>query len=425
MHIQPSAGSQDSAMKLTKPGIYAWVAFSLIFGLMLSDYLSRQVMNAVFPFLKADWDLSDTELGALVSVVALTVGVFSLPVSFIADRIGRVKAATAMAVVWGLATVASGLSGNFIMMFIARTFVGLGEAGYGSAGAAILTSIFPERMHAMVVGTFVAAGLFGSVLGVILGGLFAQQYGWSMAFIIVGVGGLVLAVIFGIVVREPVSSSGEKEPQLPIREVARELFTTRTAVCCYLGAGLLMFVQGTFVAWMPSYLNRYHGMDPAQAALGAGAVILAAGVGMIGGGALVDRLSLKNRLNRMRLPALYGVGSALCLSVAFLVEPGTVQLVLLGLGLMIGAGFPGAAGAVLADVTHVSIHATVFATLTLAHSLIGLAPGPLLTGWVADQTSLHTALQLVPLVGLVATVVFFVGSKSYFQDRVRLHGPDR
>ena len=72
------------------PTAAAWVAFALVFGLMLSDYLSRQVINAVFPFIKAEWRLSDTALGSLVSIVALTVGVFSFPVSVLADRFGRV-----------------------------------------------------------------------------------------------------------------------------------------------------------------------------------------------------------------------------------------------------------------------------------------------------------------------------------------------
>ncbi len=424
VHYQRTDPSGDTG-GLAKPGLYAWIAFALIFGLMLSDYLSRQVMNAVFPLLKVEWGLSDTQLGALVSVVALTVGVMAFPISLVADRVGRVKAATGMAIVWGLATVACGLSGNFIMLFVARAFVGLGEAGYGSAGGAILVHIFPQRMHAMVMGSFLAAGLFGSVLGVVLGGFIAQHLGWPMAFIIVGAGGLVLAVIFPMVVREPAGTSGEQDPPLALRQIGRELFATRTAICTYIASGLLMFVQGSFVAWMPSYLNRYLGMDPAQAALGAGVMILVAGVGMIGGGALVDRLSLKDQRNRLRLPALYALGSALVLGLALWLPPGYFQLVLIGLGLMIGAGFSGAAGAVVADLTHASIHATVFATLTLANNLLGLAPGPLLTGWVADLSSLQTALQLVPLVGVLAAAAYTIGARSYLSDRVRLHGPAR
>ena len=92
-HHAPGPRAQAST---ATPTAAAWVAFALVFGLMLSDYLSRQVINAVFPFIKAEWQLSDTALGSLVSIVALTVGVFSFPVSVLADRFGRVLCVTAL-----------------------------------------------------------------------------------------------------------------------------------------------------------------------------------------------------------------------------------------------------------------------------------------------------------------------------------------
>lgn len=282
---------------------YVWLVFALTFGLMLSDYMSRQVINAVFPSLKAEWALSDTQLGALVGVVALTVGVMSFPISLMADRWGRVKSVTLMAIVWGLATVACGLSGSFLAMFLARALVGLGEAGYGSAGGAILLSVFPRRLHSTVVGAFLAAGLFGSVLGVMFGGMLAQHYGWRMAFIVVGAGGLILALIYPLVVREPASRKVQsKAERLPLSAVIRQLLTTRTALWTYLGSGLQMFIQGAVIAWTPSYLNRFHAMDMAKSATVAGVLLLASGIGMIFGGVLADRLSRHNQRNRLRVP---------------------------------------------------------------------------------------------------------------------------
>ena len=106
-----------------KPALYAWIAFALVFGLMLSDYLSRQVITAIFPLLKSEWDLTDTQLGSLVSVVSVTVGVLTLPISFVADRWGLVKSAALMALCWAMATVACGFAGNFLFLFVARALV--------------------------------------------------------------------------------------------------------------------------------------------------------------------------------------------------------------------------------------------------------------------------------------------------------------
>ncbi len=143
---------------------YVWMAFAVTFGLMLSDYLSRQVINAVFPFLKADWGLSDSQLGSLVSVVGLTVGAMCIRIPLVADRVGRVKSATVMALVWGSATLACGLSENFTTLLIVRAFIGPGEAGYGSVGAAILAHAFPRWLHPTAMGSFLAAAIIGSVL---------------------------------------------------------------------------------------------------------------------------------------------------------------------------------------------------------------------------------------------------------------------
>lgn len=419
LHLSSTDNDSDEGQPQASRG-YAWLVFALTFGLMLSDYMSRQVINAVFPSLKAEWALSDTQLGALVSVVALTVGVMTFPVSLLADRWGRVKSATAMAVVWGLATIACGLSGNFLMMFIARAVVGLGEAGYGSAGGAILLSVFPRRLHSTVVGAFLAAALFGSVLGVVFGGVIAQHLGWRMAFILVGAGGLLLAVIYPLVVREPASPAGQTARRLPLKEVLRVLLTTRTALWTYLGSGLLMFIQGAVIAWMPSYLNRYHGMDMSQAAMGAGLLVLIAGIGMVCGGGLVDRLSRSNPDNKLRIPMFYALGSGVLLLIAFALPPGTAQLLLIGLGLLIGGGFAGPSGSAVADVSPATIHATAFAVLTLANNIFGLAPGPFITGALADAFSLQTAMELVPLVGLGSAAAYFMASRYYQNDMQRL-----
>lgn len=415
MHFDSGIDTGDVHPPVSR--VYAWVAFALLIGLMLSDYLSRQVINAVFPFLKAEWGLTDAQLGSLASIVALVVGVMTFPVSLLADRWGRVRSATAMALVWGAATVACGLAGSFPSMFAARAAVGLGEAGYGSAGGAILTHLFPRRLHATVMGAFLAAALFGSVLGVVLGGVIAKSLGWHMAFITIGAGGLALAIVFPFVVKEPPSGAPAGAPAMPLRDVIRELFRLRTVNCTYVGSGLSMFIQGAVIAWAPSFMNRYYGLDPAASAVRAGVLVLMAGVGMTVGGIVVDRLGARRASNRLFVPALYALVSGSMLFTAFSMAPGTAQFALVALGLMIGAGFAGPSGAVAADITHPAIRATVFATLTLANNLLGLAPGPYVTGLLADAFGLDVALRIIPAAGIAAAVFYYMGARSHDADR--------
>ena len=161
---------------------FAWIVFALTFGLLLSDYMSRQVLNAVFPVLKAEWGLSDTQLGSLNSIVSLLVGLLTFPLSLLADRWGRVRSIVLMAALWSLATAACAVAENYGQMFAARFFVGVGEAAYGSVGIAVIIAVFPPHMRSTLSGAFLAGGAFGSVLGMALGGVISAQFGWRWAF---------------------------------------------------------------------------------------------------------------------------------------------------------------------------------------------------------------------------------------------------
>ena len=127
------------------PRKYAWLVFALTFGLLISDYMSRQVLNAVFPLLKSEWALSDSQLGLLSGIVALMVGLLTLPLSLLADRFGRVKSLTLMAILWSLATIGCAIAENYQQMFIARFMVGVGEAAYGSVGIAVVVAVSREK----------------------------------------------------------------------------------------------------------------------------------------------------------------------------------------------------------------------------------------------------------------------------------------
>ncbi|HCN45866.1 MAG TPA: multidrug DMT transporter permease, partial [Pseudomonas sp.] len=109
------AGDVDTSVGI--PRSYAWIVFALTFGLLISDYMSRQVLNAVFPLLKAEWALSDSQLGLLSGIVALMVGLLTFPLSLLADRFGRVRCLALMALLWSLAALGCALAQDFQQMF--------------------------------------------------------------------------------------------------------------------------------------------------------------------------------------------------------------------------------------------------------------------------------------------------------------------
>ena len=421
----PTADGDDTSIGI--PRRYAWVVFALTFGLLLSDYMSRQVLNAVFPLLKGEWALSDTQLGLLSGVVALMVGLLTFPLSLIADRFGRVRSLALMAVLWSLATLGCALAQDYQQMFVARFLVGVGEAAYGSVGIAVVVSVFPREMRATLSGAFISGGMFGSVLGMALGGMLAQHFGWRWAFAGMALFGLALALLYPVIVREAriapqrIAAAASKAA-LKAQRPLRTLYSTRSVLSAYVGSGLQLFVGGTVIVWMPSFLNRYYAMGTDKAGAVSAIIVLCSGIGMVLCGMLSDRLCRNRPDRKIALAISYCLGSCLLLSLAFALPVGPAQLVLICLGMLIAAGTSGPAGAMVANLTHYSVHGTAFATLTLANNLLGLATGPLLTGKVSDLIGLDHAFQLVPLVSIAAAAVFFYAKRHYHSDMARLRG---
>lgn len=392
---------------------YGWLIFALSFGLLMSDYMARQVLNAVNPLLKAEWALSDAQLASLSSVVSLAVGLLTFPLSLAADRFGRARSLAAMAVLWSLATLAGAMAQGYGQMLIARLCVGVGEAAYGSVGIAVVLAVFPVHMRSTLSSAFLAGTVIGQVMGVAVGGQVAASYGWRAAFQVIGYTGLALALVYPLVVRESRIGSPGRREALPLRELAGQLFGRKVLWLTYFGSGIQMFCTGTLAVWLPSFLNRYYAMPVDRAGKVTALFLLVCAVGMVGCGMASDQLARARPAIKPVLATLFALGSAALLAATFFASPGPLQLALLAGALLIVAGVAGIAGAMAANLTSRAIHGTTMATLALANNLIGLAPGPLIVGWLADRTSLAEALRILPLPCLLSALAFALARGPY------------
>jgi predicted MFS family arabinose efflux permease len=423
MHALNHAVDDVTAEHQLPPRRLAWFVFGVLVLLMIVDYIDRQVVVSMFPHLKAEWDLTDRQLGSLVSVVSIVVALGTVPLSLLADRWSRVRSVVLMAVVWSIATIACAFARDYPQLLTARAFIGLGEAAYGSAGAALLATIFPARLRSTVLGAFLGAGLVGSVFGVVLGGVIAEHWGWRAAFGVVGIPGLVLAALVWLVVRDEgaLAAPGRagRRP-VPLREVVGELLRPRTVVYTCVGAGLQLLVVATVWAWMPSFFNRYYGLAPDQAGLKTGLVVLMGAFGSIAWSVIADRLSRRDARYRLYVPVLVALLTAVFMGSAFgLCVPGPAQFALILAGATVMTGTIGAVAAVVVDVVNPTLRATAAAVLSLTQNLLGLAAGPFLAGVLSDRYGLPFALTVVPASCLVAAALFILAARTYVDDRRR------
>jgi MFS family permease len=430
-HALPAGGAGREDSYLFGPR-QAWFAFVMTIGLMIFDYVDRQVIVSLFPHLKAEWNLSDKQLGALVSVVSVTVAIAGIPVALFADRVSRVKSIVAMAGMWSLATISCMFTRNFAQLLTARAVVGLGEAGYGSVGAGLLASHFPTRMRGALLAGFFASASVGSVVGVILGGVIADHWGWKAAFGVVGFPGLALALLY-LLVRD--YRTVELEPRLEQARrstrdasgfIVRALVRSRTTLWICIGAPMQLIAVSALWSWLPSFLNRVHGMTPQAASIKAAMVVLAGALGSVIWGAVVDRAGRERPGVKLQVVAVLCLATLAVLGFAFgaprlgiaLAQPTQFVLILLGGFLMTCTVGP--AAAVVIDVTHPGVRSTGASVLSLFQNLFGLAVGPIVAGALSDLFDLETALAITPLFALLAGAAMLMAARTYAGDKSKV-----
>ncbi|MDE2561069.1 MAG: MFS transporter [Sphingomonadales bacterium] len=392
---EPAKGSDGTAPR--RAGPYAWAVFALTFGLLMSDHMARQVLNAVSPLLKADWNLSDVEVASLSSVVAIAVGVLAFPLSVAADRLGRVRSLAAMAILWSLATLGGALASSYPQMLAARTIVGVGEAAYGSVGIAILFAVFPVTMRATLSSAFLAGSVVGQILGMVAGSQIAADHGWRWAFAWIGAAGLLLALAYPVVVREARTAGNPASGWPDWRELAALLFGRRVLWLVYFASGIQLFCSGALVVFMPLLFTRYYGLPIEGAGRLTATLLLTSAAGMLVCGMVADRLARSRRTALPRVAMTCSTGAGVLFALAFFARPGALQVLLLGAGLFLAPAVAGIAGAMVAGLVPSRVHGAAMAVLALGNNLLGLALGPWLVGAISDHSNLLAALLILPV----------------------------
>ncbi len=404
-----------------------YYAFCLLFLLYLFDYLDRMIIVSFFPFLKQDWGISDTQCGLLVSAVYWSILIFTLPASVIIDRWSRKKSIGLMAIFWCIATLACAFTKNFRQLFYARTAIGLGEAGYAPGGTAMISAMFPKERRAGMLGIWNASIPLGSALGIILGGVIAEHFGWRHAFGIVAIPGIIVAILLfyvkdykTIALTMPLDTGEEKtNVRMQRKDIIRHFTTNKTLLFNNFAFAANTFVTTALLTWMPSYFQRIENISVSRAATKGAVVMLLAIIGAPLGGFLTDRWLKKRKNARLLFPAISSLTTSILLFTAFQFLQGQIQyLVLLGVGITAVAFVP-AAVAVTQDVVHPGLRAVSLSLCVIVQHLLGSALGPPAIGALSDTFGLERAMVFLPMFTLVAGILFFIGSFSYAADTRR------
>ena len=420
--MKPTAASGAEA-----PATPAYRAYAL--GLLVTVYVfnfvDRQILTILAGPIAEELGFSDSELGFLTGpVFALFYTSAGIPIARWAD-VGVRRSIIALALfVWSGMTALSGFAQNLTQLALARVGVGLGEAGGSPPAHSLISDLFPIERRASALAIYALGVPFGSALGTLLGGWLGQLYGWRIAFLAVGIPGILLAGLVRFTLREPPRAPAPARRDSAF-EVLRFMARRRAFVHMASGAALFAFAGYGAGAFTPIFLMRVHEFELAEAGTWLGIIALVAGgLGTYLGGALADRLARSELRWYLRMPAFASLLSIVFSCLLYAWPDGRTALVLSIPASVLGIMYLGPTFAMTQSLVRPEMRALAAAILLLIINAVGLGLGPWFVGSLSDALEPRFGVDAIRWASLATVVVatscgaahYLLGARSLTED---------
>jgi len=377
----------------------AYYALTVVTLLNFLNYIDRYILAAVLPRVQSELGLTSAQAGLLAPAFLVAYFITSPIFGVLGDRFSRTRLMALGVAAWSLATAATGMMRSFGQMITARSFVGIGEAAYGTISPALLADYFPEAKRGRTFAIFYVAIPVGAAVGYLLGGLIEPALGWRAAFYVVGLPGVLLALL-ALTVADPPRGAMEKSVSAvsePLAATLRGFVRNRAYTGTVLGYTAYTFGLGGLAFWMPSYLERARGVDLTRANLLVAAVTVVAGLGgTFIGGYLGDFLSARMKHGQLWLCGLSSLAAIIPTWLALTVSSSPAYVIALFVAEFLLFLSTGPVNVVIVSVVAVGARAMAMAVSIFMIHVLGDAISPPIIGALADRTSLDRAVLIVP-----------------------------
>lgn len=414
---------------INKKQNYKWFVLIVLTIVYVFNFADRQILIILQESIKEDLQLSDTQLGLLTGLgFALLYTTLGIPIAKLADKYNRKNILAFSLGFWSLMTVLSGRAQNFFQMLLTRIGVSAGEAGGMPPSHSIISDYFPKEERGTAFSIYSMGVPIGILLGFIVAGLIASEYGWRAAFYALGIPGILLAILMCFIVKEPIRGQIEgqienkKDPTF--KEVIEELFSKKSFLYLCLGAGFTTFSSYSLNNFMPSFIQRVHGVDLMTVSINLGLSIGIGGlIGALIGGRLADIKGAKNKKWYLYVPILSCITSFFPALIILFTASSKIALASIFPYAVFNAAFTGPVYAVGQTLANVKMRAFATALILLFMNGIGLALGPLSAGMLSDflepslgNFSLRYALTLNLLSLFLAIFFYWKSANNYEKD---------
>ena len=391
----------------------AWGLLFFLTALNILNFVDRMLIASLAPLLIRDLSLTRAQIGLLTGFGFVFFYTFvGLFLGMAADRYRRIPLIAAGLALWSAMTALSGWARSFIQLAIPRIFVGVGEATLTPGAISMLADAFPPRRLGLAVGVYYAGIPLGLAVALVSSSLIAPRYGWRFSFFILGIIGLV-ATAFLFLVREPQRRRvAEQRPPGSIRDLFRALIDRPALALALLGGSLLCYGSGAALLTV-TWLVEERGFPYANAAFRAGIIAVFAGfLGNVAGGAFGDACARRFRGGRLWSLVIMTAFFSIPGWLLFSIKPGTPLFYVCWF--LTSAGTTAWFGALFSayqELAPVQVRATIVAFALLVLNLLGVGPGPLITGMIGDAENLTSGLLISVVVTAFAIVPFAIGAR--------------
>ena len=426
----PSAGAPSS---LFTAGTRRYVLTILVIAYTF-NFIDRQILGILVEPIRLELGVSDTAMGLLTGLgFALFYTLMGIPIARYADRANRRNLIAAAVGIWSVFTAAQGLAQNYWQLLAYRIGVGVGEAGCSPPAHSMLADYYPANERATALGIYSLGIPIGILFGFFVGGWMNEWFGWRVAFFVVGIPGIVLALVIRFTVREPERGMSETRVTAPgsqpsVAAVFRYLLARRSFVHMALGGGITAFVGYGLISWSAAFLARSHGMSSGEIGTWLGLIFgIPGGIGIVLGGRLADYFGARDARWYLWIVAL-----ALLISVpagvfVFLLDDIRAVLLLMVLPVMLGNFYQATTFAQTQTLVGLRMRSVASAILLFVINIVGLALGPSVVGLISDllaadygQHSLRWALLICSLANVWAAWHYWRAGAAFPADLARV-----
>ena len=399
-------------MKLRWTPHLTLLVLSLVY---MCNAIDRNVLTVLMEPIKRAFTLSDSRLGLLATGFAVSYAFSGLVFGITADRVNRRNLIAGCLVFWSAATALCGAAGSFILLFLARLGVGIGEAGASPAAMSMIADLYPAGRRGTAMSVYYLSTSIGFMIALALGGLVERYLGWRATFLLAAIPGALLVPVLLFGVREPARGGLDRAdssgPPPSFATFAKFVLAQPALILLVIGATINVTSLAGVGAWTVSYFVRTHGVSIATAGATVGGVQGLAGIaGTLSGGVLGDafgRRDVRARLWVVSAATLIGLACTL----GWIAAPDfRVAAILYGMAAFAHSIWYGPVYSLGQELVRVRMRATMAAMLYLISNL-GAGAGPAIIGYLSDHYGgLGFALVSVAAINVVGAVVFFLAA---------------